>query len=218
SEDRYDDPGDPVFTRDARGQAVLMLSSDGASIYRIGNGASSEGDRPFLDRQRIADGLTTRLFHSSGEQYERPVALLDADASRIVSSRESPTERPNYYLRTLGGASAPVPLTRFPHPTPQLRDVRKELIRYKRADGVELTGTLYLPSGYEPARDGRLPLLMWAYPAEFKSAAAASQVTDSPYRFNAMSYWGPMPFLAVGYAVLDDPSMPIVGEGDAEPN
>ena len=100
----------------------------------------------------------------------------------------------------------------------QLRDVRKEQIRYRRRDGVELTGTLYLPPGHDPKRDGPLPLLMWAYPQEFKSASAASQVTDSPYRFNAIGYWGPQAFLAMGYAVLDDPSMPIVGEGDREPN
>ena len=218
SEDRYADPGNVVNTVDARGRVLVQFSPDGNAIYRIGDGASPEGDRPFLDRQSLADGKTTRLFHSGGEQYERPVAMLDADAARIVTSRESPTERPNYYLRTLGSETAPIALTKFPHPTPQLREVKKELIRYKRADGVELTGTLYLPSGYEAGRDGALPMLMWAYPAEFKSAAAASQVTDSPYRFNAISYWGPLPFLAMGYAVLDDPSMPIVGEGDAEPN
>lgn len=218
SEDRYADRGNPVSTRDARGQVVLLLSADGTSLYRIGDGASPEGDRPFLDRQDLATGETRRLFHSSGEQYERPVAMLDAEGKRVVTSRESPRERPNYYLRTLEGDAAPVALTRFPHPTPQLRDISKELIRYKRADGVELTGTLYLPPGYDARRDGALPMLMWAYPAEFKSAAAASQVTDSPYRFNAVSYWGPMPFLAMGYAVLDDPSMPIIGEGKAEPN
>ena len=131
---------------------------------------------------------------------------------------ETPTEPANFYLRTPAGAANEVALTRFAHPTPQLRDVQKELIRYKRKDGVDLTGTLYLPPGYDARRDGALPLLMWAYPAEFKSAAAASQVTDSPYRFNAISYWGPLPFLAMGYAVLDDPTMPIVGEGDVEPN
>ena len=118
----------------------------------------------------------------------------------------------------LQSAAAPVALTRFPHPTPQLRDVRKEQIRYKRKDGVELTGTLYLPPGYDATRDGPLPVLMWAYPAEFKSAEAASQVRDSPHRFNTISYWGPLPFLARGFAVLDNPSMPIVGEGTAEPN
>ena len=125
----------------------------------------------------------------------------------------------HYFVRTLGDAqAAPRALTRFPHPTPQLKDISKQQIRYQRKDGVDLTATLYLPAGYDAKRDGPLPMLMWAYPAEFKSAAAASQVTDSPYRFNAVGYWGPQAFLAMGYAVLDDFSVPIVGEGDQEPN
>ena len=218
SEDRYNDRGAPVLTTNARGQSVLLLAADGKSMYRIGEGASAEGDRPFLDRQSLVDGSTTRLFHSSGKQYERPVAMLDAGANRIVTSRESPSDPPNFYLRVLAGSAEPVALTHFQHPTPQLRDVSKELIRYKRADGVELTANLYLPPGYDAKRDGPLPMLMWAYPAEFKSAKAASQVIGSPYRFNRISYWGPLPFLATGYAVLDNPSMPIVGEGKNEPN
>ncbi|RDZ29510.1 S9 family peptidase [Lysobacter silvisoli] len=216
-EDRYADPGDPVTEPDASGNQRLRM--DGDSVFLIGAGASPEGDRPFLDKLNLADGSKTRLFHSQAPYYEAPRALLDEGGTRLLTTRESPTEPSNYYLRDLGKAdAAPTALTRFPHPTPQLKDVKKEQIRYKRADGVELTGTLYLPPKYEPKRDGPLPLLMWAYPQEFKSASAASQVTDSPYRFNAISYWGPQAFLAMGYAVLDDPSMPIVGEGDKEPN
>ncbi len=218
SEDRYADKGNPVLTQGPRAQWVLLTTPDGGAIYRIGDGASAEGDRPFLDRQALSDGKTTRLFHSSGERYERPVAMLDGEGKRLITSRESPGERPNFWLRDLAVDNDGRALTHFPHPTPQLRDVQKELIRYKRADGVELTGTLYLPPGYDAKRDGRLPLLMWAYPGEFKSAAAASQVTGSPYRFNNISYWGPLPYLATGYAVLDNPTMPIIGEGNAEPN
>lgn len=217
-EDRYADKGEPVLVQDARGQRVLLTTPDGGSIYRIGQGASPEGDRPFLDRQRLADGTRERLFHSSGARYEQPVGVLDAHGRQIVTSRESPEERPNFWLRDVSAPGDGKALTQFPHPTPQLRGVQKELIRYQRADGVALTGTLYLPPGYDPKRDGPLPLLMWAYPGEFKSAAAASQVTGSPYRFNHISYWGPLPYLAEGYAVLDNPSMPIIGEGDAEPN
>ncbi|WP_082559692.1 MULTISPECIES: prolyl oligopeptidase family serine peptidase [unclassified Lysobacter] len=216
-EDRYNDPGTPATESDAAGNPRLIL--DGDSVFLIGDGASSEGDRPFVDKLNLADGKKTRLFHSQAPYYEYPRALLDNTGTRAVTTRESPTEPTNYYIRDLARAdAAPTALTRFPHPTPQLKDVKKEQIRYSRADGVELTGTLYLPPKYEPKRDGPLPLLMWAYPQEFKSASAASQVTDSPYRFNAVGYWGPQAFLAMGYAVLDDPSMPIVGEGDKEPN
>lgn len=218
SEDRYNDPGNPVSVRDDRGFSRLQFSPDGKSIYLIGAGASTEGDRPFLDRWNLDDNSKQRLFRSEAPQYASVAAVLDDSASKILITRESPTEPVNYYRLDLASKSSPVALTRFPHPTPQLKDVKKEQIRYKRKDGVELTATLYLPPGFEPGRDAPLPLLMWAYPAEFKSADAASQVTDSPYRFNAISYWGPHPFLARGYAVLDNPSMPIVGEGNKEPN
>jgi len=217
-EDRYSDPGDPVTVADANGRQRLLTSADGGSLFRIGTGASPEGDRPFVDRYELASGKTERLFHSQAPYYEEPRGLLDDTGKRLLITRESPVEPTNYYVRDAAAAEPLRALTAFPHPTPQLRDVGKEQIRYKRADGVELTGTLYLPAGYDAGRDGPLPVLMWAYPQEFKSAQAASQVTDSPYRFNRISYWGPLPFLARGFAVLDDPSMPIVGEGDAEPN
>lgn len=218
-EDRYADPGTAVTMPDATGNSRLLIAADGSSIYRIGDGASDEGDRPFLDRQNLADGSTTRLFHSQAPYYESPAAVLDAQATRLLTSRETQTEPANYVVRRLDAPdAAPVPLTRFEHPTPQLRDVQKELVRFKRKDGVDLSGTLYLPAGYDARRDGPLPMLMWAYPGEFKSADAASQVTDSPHRFNAIGYWGPQAFLAMGYAVFADVSMPIIGEGDAEPN
>ncbi len=219
-EDRYSDPGTPMTAPDAAGNPRLIVAADGQSIFLDGEGASAEGDRPFLDRFDLEDRTTTRLFHSQAPTYESVLLMLDAEGRRILTSRESPTDVPNYYVRDLGaqGDAALTALTAFPHPTPQLRDVQKEQIRYARKDGVELTGTLYLPAGYDAKRDGPLPMLMWAYPQEFKSASAASQVTDSPYRFNRVSYWGPQAFLARGFAVLDDPSMPIIGEGEAEPN
>ncbi|MGO1000142.1 prolyl oligopeptidase family serine peptidase [Lysobacter sp. CA196] len=219
SEDRYNDPGEPVSIRDANGQRRLLTAADGASLFYIGQGASPEGDRPFLDRYDLADQQRTRLFHSQAPYYETPQVVLDDRGQRLLTLRESPTEPGNLYLRDLSAAdAAPLALTRFPHPTPQLKDIKKEQIRYKRGDGVDLTADLYLPPGFDAKRDGPLPLLMYAYPAEFKSAAAASQVYGSPYRFNAVSYWGPLPYLAMGYAVLDNPSMPIVGEGEREPN
>ncbi|MDB5960198.1 MAG: family peptidase [Massilia sp.] len=218
-EDRYNDPGQPVTQPDAAGLPRLVIGAD-TSILLDGAGASAEGDRPFIDRMSLTSKQKQRLFQSAPPYYENPVAVLDADGSRLLTTRESPTERPNYFIRDLSKAADAqlTALTNFPHPTPQLKNVQKEQIRYKRADGVDLTATLMLPPNYDPKRDGPLPLLMWAYPQEFKSASAASQTTGSPYRFNAVSYWGPAAFLAMGYAVLDNPSMPIVGHGDAEPN
>ncbi|RFF49526.1 S9 family peptidase [Xanthomonas campestris] len=219
SQDRYNDPGTPALIADGNGHALLQTGADGNSLFLLGKGASPEGDRPFVDRFDLQSKRTTRLFHSKAPTYAAPIALLDAQGTQLLLSRESPEEPANYYVQTLGDtATTPRALTRFAHPLPQLRGVQKEQIRYKRNDGVDLTATLLLPPGYDPKRDGPRPLLMWAYPGEFKSADTASQVTDSPYRFNAISYWGPQAFLAIGYVVLNNPAMPIVGEGDAEPN
>ncbi len=220
-EDRYADPGQPVTQRDSAGLQRLAIGP-GDTILLDGAGASSEGDRPFIDRLSLDTMHKERLFQSAPPYFENTAAVLSADGSKLLTTRESPTERPNYFIRDLSqaGDAQLTALTHFPHPTPQLKDVQKEQIRYQRADGVDLTATLMLPPAYDPRRDGPLPLLMWAYPQEFKSASAASQTTGSPYRFNSVSYWGPAAFLAMGYAVLDNPSMPIVAgaEADAEPN
>jgi dipeptidyl aminopeptidase/acylaminoacyl peptidase len=219
AEDRYNNPGRPVMQPDAAGLPRLLIGPD-ATILLDGAGASNDGDRPFIDRFSLATKKKERLFQSSAPFYENVVAVLNDDGTRLLTTRESPTERPNFFVRDLkqNGAAQLTALTHFPHPTPQLKDVQKEQIRYKRADGVDLTATLLLPPNYEAKRDGPLPMLMWAYPQEFKSASAASQTTGSPYRFNAVSFWGPAAFLSMGYAVLDNPSMPIVGAGEAEPN
>lgn len=219
SEDRYNDPGQPATTVDERGQVRLLMTADGSSIYRLGDGASPEGDRPFVDRVSLATGQATRLFRSQAPYYEEGQAVLDREGTRLLTSRESPDEPTNFYVRqTASPKATPRALTHFAHPTPQLRGVKKEQVRYKRKDGVELTATLYLPPNYDPKKDGPRPMLMWAYPAEFKSADAAGQVTGSPYKFNRISYWGAQAFLAMGYTVWDDFSVPIVGEGNKEPN
>ncbi|MDT8436749.1 MAG: alpha/beta fold hydrolase [Gemmatimonadota bacterium] len=215
-EDRYSDPGSPETRTNEYGREVILRSPDGGSMYLIGAGASPEGDRPFLDRFDLAAGTAMRLFRSQAPWYEVPVEFLDPEAGVLLSRRESPDEPPNYVLRDLAGGE-PRAVTAFPHPAPELREVRKELVRYRRADGVDLSGTLYLPPDWTPG-DGLLPTLLWAYPTEYKSADAAGQVTDSPYRFVRPSAWSSYIWTLLGYAVFDDPSLPIIGEGDEEPN
>lgn len=217
SEDRYNDPGNPIMKITPQGTYVILTSDDGQSLYYSGAGASPEGDRPFLDRLDWTTKETTRLWRSEAPYYESPLDFLDVKTQTVLTRREAVAEPPNFFARKLGDTSPPKPITNFPHPTPQLKDVYKEQIRYERADGVKLTGTLYLPPGKKP-EDGPFPMLMWAYPQEFKSADAAGQVTDSPYRFVRTGSHSPLLWLVNGYAVFDDPSLPIVGEGAAEPN
>jgi dipeptidyl aminopeptidase/acylaminoacyl peptidase len=215
-EDRYNDPGSPVLVPNDAGRSVLLLAEDNESIYMNGQGASSEGDRPFLDQLNLSSKEPKRLWRSAAPQYERFVAFVNEENGIVLTRKEAPAEPPNYFARHLKDSTIKQ-ITDFPHPYPQLAQLNKEVIRYKRDDGVMLTATLYLPPGKTP-EDGPFPMLMWAYPREFKNAAAAGQMRGSPYRFNTISPSGPLPFLATGYAVLDGPTMPIIGEGDAEPN
>jgi dipeptidyl aminopeptidase/acylaminoacyl peptidase len=216
SEDRYGDPGAFLDRATPAGTSVLLTSADGRSAYLDGDGASPEGDRPFLDRLDLATGRSQRLWRSEAPQYEFVVAVLDDAGRRIVTRRESVDAPPNFFVRDLAGKSLDR-LTDFPDPAPVLKGVKPELIRYRRADGVELTARLYVPPGYQPSQ-GPLPFLFWAYPEEFKSAAAASQVSGSPFRFTRPTGASHLLVLTQGYGVLDNPSMPIVGEGDKEPN
>ncbi|HSP15208.1 MAG TPA: prolyl oligopeptidase family serine peptidase [Thermoanaerobaculia bacterium] len=219
SEDRYGDPGDPVTKTNTAGVEVLRVTPDGRGLFFVGEGASPEGARPFLSRFDLNTKKTTRLFRSDAPYYEMPVEMLDDRGEKIVTRRESVTEPPNWFVRDLRRKRPPVAITSIPNPTPQMANVKKELIQYKRKDGVDLNGTLYLPPGYDAQKDGPLPVLMWAYPAEFKSASAASQVTTSPHRFTRVTGTGsPIVFVLRGYAVLDNPTIPIVGEGKSEPN
>jgi dipeptidyl aminopeptidase/acylaminoacyl peptidase len=216
SEDSYGDPGEFLTAANPRGRPVLLTTKDGKSAYLAGRGASPEGDRPFLDRIDLSSARTQRLWRSEAPAYEEIVALLDGEGRRAVTRREATDEPPDYFLREIK-ENLLARLTDFLDPVPELAGVRPELIRYRRADGVELSATMYLPPGYDRSK-GPLPFLFWAYPREFKTAAAAAQVVGSPYRFARPSGASHLFVLTQGYGVLDGPTMPIVGEGDKEPN
>jgi dipeptidyl aminopeptidase/acylaminoacyl peptidase len=217
SEDRYADPGTPLTEASGLGTRTLNFTPDGKGIYLIGNGASPEGERPFIDRFNLDTRDSKRLYRSEAPFYDVPMALFDTSANiKLLMQRETVSEAPNVYLRDLASGMMSQ-VTRYATPKNPIAGVSKEVIRYKRRDGVELSGTLYLPANYRKD-DGPLPLVMWAYPREFKSAEATGQVQGSPYRYVRPSFSGPLPFLTHGYAVLDNPVMPIVGEGSKEPN
>ena len=208
TEDRYADPGRPVTARRPGGAVVRQA---GGAIYLTGNGASPDGDRPFLDRLDLATLETERLFHSAGDAYEVTLAPLSDDGNLVLTRRETRTEPPNYLVRDLA-ADTVEPLTVFEDPAPQLAGISKELITYERADGVQLSGTLYLPPGYQ---DGdRVPMLVWAYPREYVDPRLAGQVTGSDNRFTAIRGASHLLFLTQGYAVFDGPTMPIIGAGE----
>jgi dipeptidyl aminopeptidase/acylaminoacyl peptidase len=212
AEDRYGDPGYPLTRPTAAGDQVMRRSGDWA--YFTGQGASPQGDRPFFDRFNLRTLKMERLWRADTVRYESVITVLDDAGTRIVTRRESRTEPPNYFVRDVRRGTVR-PLTSFKDPAPQLTGIQKRLITYSRADGTNLSGTLYLPPGYTPGT--RLPLVMWAYPTEFASAAAAGQVFAAPNRFNLIRGASHLFFLTQGYAVLDDPKMPIIG-GDTANN
>lgn len=216
-QDRYNDPGSPLTEPNARGRSVIQFIDGGRRILTEGAGATREGAFPFMAAMDLATGESERLWTSGAGEYETIVGLLDADGRRLVTRRESRLDPPNLYIRDLDGGT-PAALTAFPDPAPQLADVSRRLITYTRADGVQLSGTLYLPAGYDKDRDGPLPLLMWAYPAEFTDAAVAGQVVDTDNRFVRPGGSSHLFLLTQGYAILDNPTMPIIGRDGAEPN
>lgn len=219
SEDLYSEPGDFTNAYNQWNRAVLQFSKDGKKLFLTGEGYSPEGNRPFIDEFDIATRKTKRLWRADGKStYERVVRLLDPEKKTALTSIESPKVYPNYYLRSYKGESKPVQLTFKENPYKALANVSKQKISYKRADGVDLYATLYLPAGYDKAKDGRLPMLMEAYPTEYKDAAAAGQVKESPHAFISL-YWGsPVYWVTRGYAILEDAQFPIIGKGKEEPN
>lgn len=217
SEDRYNDPGRFQFVNNAQGREVLQFNKKGDQLFLFGQGASPEGNRPFVDSYQIKSGKTSRLWQSEAPYYEMAVNLIDADQLQLLTRRESVDEQPNYFLRQLK-RNRLQQLTFFPDPMPALRKLQQQLIHYERADGVPLSGTLYLPEGFEMGVDAPLPTLLWAYPTEYKSADAAGQVSGSPYQFTRVGASSPVLLATLGYAVLNNASFPIVGEGDEEPN
>lgn len=216
TEDRYNDPGSFVRKENEYGRSVLLFADNAKSLYLAGRGASAEGNRPFLDKFNISTGKTTRLWRSEAPYYESFEEFIDEKKGIILTNRQSVTEPPNYFLRNLKNNKL-TQVTHVENPYPQLKDVKKELVKYEREDGVQLTFELYLPAGYT-VEDGPLPTLLWAYPREFKSAASAGQVSSSPYTFSYISPTSQLLFVTQGYAILNNAAFPIIGEGDEQPN
>jgi dipeptidyl aminopeptidase/acylaminoacyl peptidase len=219
SQDRYHSPGRAVLVVNAAGKPVMQFTSDGKGIYFFSPGATAEGDLPFVGVMPVAGGAEQVLWRSPKQMYDEPIALLANN--EVLVRQESQSISPNYFVATLTQPAAAAAtlrqVTDFPSPYAALKMPTKQLLKYQRADGVELTATLWLPAGYDKSQ-GPLPTLMEAYPAEFKTRAAAGQVSGSPYRFPRIGWGSPVFFTQTGYAVLENASIPIVGEGDAQPN
>ena len=209
SEDTYTDPGD--FILDKKG---LLLSDNAGSVYTKGLGASAEGDRPFVMRWQLKQGKQDTLYRSKASYYEEP--LFYDQRGTVYVLRESVSESPNVFAISLNNKQEQQ-LTAFQDPYPSLKDVQKSLLSYPRKDGLTLSASLYVPANFKKG-DAPLPVLIWAYPREFKTKAAAGQVKGSAHRYPRLAFRSPVYWVTRGYAVLDQADMPIVGEGNQEPN
>ncbi len=212
STDAYNDPGTPVLTRNKYGLPVLQTVAGGSKLL-LNNptGSSPQGDLPFLAEFDLGSRHNEVVWRCQPGHYEFISEVINADKLIVLSRKESHTDVPNYYLKQLGSSGeSDRAVTAFANPYPQLDGVTRQKIRYKRADGVDLSADLYLPKGYDAKKDGPLPVLMWAYPREFNSASDAAQVRGSKDRFTTILWASPVFWVTQGYAILDNAEMPIV--------
>ncbi|MFA5618986.1 MAG: prolyl oligopeptidase family serine peptidase [Weeksellaceae bacterium] len=216
-QDIYSDPGNPETKRNEFGRYVLDIQDD--HIFLLGDGFTENGQFPFIDELNLKTLKTNRLYRSNlTDKKEDITSLLDIKKGEILVRMESKNEYPNYFVRNLIKRIAPIQITHFENPFKKIENVHKEVIKYKREDGLELSGTLYLPVGYDMKNKEKLPMIMWAYPAEYKDKSSAGQTTSNPNEFTFPYYGSPIYWVTRGYVVLDDAAFPIVGEGDEEPN
>jgi dipeptidyl aminopeptidase/acylaminoacyl peptidase len=216
-QDRYSDPGQFATKQNAYGMQVMALDRKGRG-FLLGDGFTPEGQFPFVDQIDLKTLKKTRLYESRLEDQMETLIDYDPQADRLLVQLESASEYPNYFYKSLIKRVGPQQLTFFENPFKSLQDVHKEVVTYKREDGLELNGTLYLPVGYQKDSGKKLPMILWAYPREYKDKNSASQNTRNPNEFT-YPYWGsPIYWVTRGYAVLDGAAFPIIGEGEQQPN
>ncbi len=216
-QDRYNDPGNFVTTRNDFDERVLEIVDGNA--FLMGDGFSDEGQFPFIDEFNLKTQKTKRIYKSEyTDKLENLNSAIDMKKGKVLVRIESQNEYPNYYFRNIKKKNDLTPVTSFENPFKSIQNVHKEVITYKRDDGLELEGTLYLPIGYDMQNKEKMPMILWAYPREFKDKNSASQNTTNPNEFIYPYYGSPIYWVTQGYVVLDDAAFPIVGEGDEEPN
>ena len=214
-QDRYSDPGGFIMERNDMGSMVLTIFNNQA--FSIGDGYTKDGQFPFVDQLNLKSRKNKRVYQSTYTDKVEDISNYDPKKKKLLVRIESPSEYPNYYFRTVGGKQIDQ-ITHFENPFKSLQSVDKQVISYIREDGIELSGTLYLPIGYDKNKKEKAPMIMWAYPTEFKDKSSAGQNTKNPNEFTYPYYGSMVYWVTRGYIVLDDASFPIIGGGDDEPN
>jgi dipeptidyl aminopeptidase/acylaminoacyl peptidase len=215
-QDRYSDPGDFVTRKGKYGEKILAL--DGNMAFLLGDGFSKKGQFPFLDQINLKSNKKNRTYESNYTDKFEQLYDYDIIEKKLSIRIESKNEYPNYFTRSLDEKNTLKQQTFFENPFKNLKNVGKELISYKRKDGLDLSGILYTPEGFDKDNPKKLPMILWAYPREFKDKSSASQKTNNPNRFLYPSWGSPIYWVTQGYLVLDRAAFPIIGEGTDEPN
>ncbi len=216
SQDVYADPGYVYQDKNDFGTYNMYIKN--GKTYWVGQGFTKEGEFPFIDELDLKTLKKKRIYTAKEtDKQERISSVVDIDKGDIIISLQSPVDFPNYYSKNIK-SNKQKSITQIENPFKSLESVHKEVLNYKRKDGVDLSGTLYLPAGYDKSKNEKLPLLIWAYPREFKDKSTAGQSTANPKEFTFPSYGSFIYWVAKGYAVLDNAAFPIVGEGTQEPN
>jgi len=216
-QDVYSDPG--VFETKKNEYNKYVLAIEKENAYRIGEGYTKEGQFPFIDEFNLKTLQSKRLYTSTyKDKKEDLLGIEDFKTGKVLVQIQSKSDYPNYYFRNIKKQNSLTPITSFQNPFESIKNVSKEVIKYKRKDGVELSGTLYLPAGYDKVKKEKLPLLIWAYPAEYKDKNSAGQSTQNSNEFTFPYYGSFVYWVTKGYVVLDDAAFPIIGEGTTEPN
>jgi len=214
-QDRYSDPGNFVTERNDMGSSVLTIVKD--NVFATGDGYTEEGQFPFVDQLNLKTQKKNRIYQSEYTDKVEDLRNYDPKKNELLVRIESPKEYPNYYFRNAKKGQL-TQITNFENPFKSIQNVHKEVINYKREDGLDLSGTIYLPVGYDKEKKEKMPMILWAYPTEFKDKSSARQSTQNPNEFTYPYYGSMIYWVTRGYVVLDDASFPIVGEGDEEPN
>ena len=217
--DAYTNPGSPVTTKNKFNREVIATINKGQAILMNNTtGASPKGDLPYIASFDLNTKTNNIIWRSAEDNFEMVMEVIDFNNLKVITRRETEKEVPNYYIRSIKENNK-IQITNFKNPYQSMEGVTKEKIKYKRKDGVDLTGDLYLPKGYDKTKDGPLPTLLWAYPREFTNAADASQIRGNQHKFTMLSWGSPIFYVTQGYAILDNAEMPIVAtSADKKPN
>ncbi len=204
-------PGEIWGTRTANGLEYALTTSEGDAAYLIGEGYKADfRPQPFVDRIRLADGTTERLFEGASDSFDQPLIALDPDLDRMIASRESVTDFPDSFLWEDGDWEN---LTENRDPFPEVTAARRIDFEFERRDGLKVQGRVSLPVDYVDGQ--KVPAIFWTYPREYterelyESAAIRGRNKNA---FTHMSWlrWSDL-WLTQGYALVY-PDIPIIGE------